>query len=335
MDNINLCSYGCGREARFQLKNGKWCCEPSCNSCPKKKQKNHDHMVKEWSNPESYYGSEKWKLSNSEGIKKVWENVNSVYNTDEYKEKHKLKTREACKDLLHRQRKSMKQKDRLKTMLDEERKTYFNRIAEGQKKPETRLKRSNTMKRLHNIEESVYNIEWKERIGKSLRLLWKDDKYRSWRSIKIRDVYKKRPEIREKQRESAKKNFRNPSFLEKWRQRRKEKPNKPETFLIWFIDSILPGKYLYVGDYKVWIGGKNPDFVNERDKKIIEHFGSWYHGQNFTGVPNEDHEMERINHFRKYGYETLVIWEHELQFIDTLEKKITEFQFVGGKQCQG
>jgi len=28
-----LCEYGCGNEAKYQLKNGKWCCSKSCNSC--------------------------------------------------------------------------------------------------------------------------------------------------------------------------------------------------------------------------------------------------------------------------------------------------------------
>jgi hypothetical protein len=30
----NVCSYGCGQEAKFQFKNGKWCCSKSSNSCP-------------------------------------------------------------------------------------------------------------------------------------------------------------------------------------------------------------------------------------------------------------------------------------------------------------
>lgn len=29
-----LCYYGCGKEANYQLKNGKWCCSKSHNSCP-------------------------------------------------------------------------------------------------------------------------------------------------------------------------------------------------------------------------------------------------------------------------------------------------------------
>ncbi len=28
-----LCNYGCGQEAKHQFKNGKWCCEDSCNKC--------------------------------------------------------------------------------------------------------------------------------------------------------------------------------------------------------------------------------------------------------------------------------------------------------------
>ena len=32
-----LCEYGCEQEAKFQLKNGKWCCEKSCNSCVEKR----------------------------------------------------------------------------------------------------------------------------------------------------------------------------------------------------------------------------------------------------------------------------------------------------------
>ena len=31
---MKLCDYGCGQEAKHQLKNGKWCCSKSVNSCP-------------------------------------------------------------------------------------------------------------------------------------------------------------------------------------------------------------------------------------------------------------------------------------------------------------
>ena len=34
------CSFGCGQNALYQLKNGKWCCSSSCNSCPEMRRKN-------------------------------------------------------------------------------------------------------------------------------------------------------------------------------------------------------------------------------------------------------------------------------------------------------
>jgi hypothetical protein len=35
-----LCVYDCGNEAKYQLKNGKWCCSKSSNSCPINRKKN-------------------------------------------------------------------------------------------------------------------------------------------------------------------------------------------------------------------------------------------------------------------------------------------------------
>ena len=34
-----LCDYGCGRKAKYQFKNGKWCCSASNNSCPEVQKK--------------------------------------------------------------------------------------------------------------------------------------------------------------------------------------------------------------------------------------------------------------------------------------------------------
>ena len=40
---IHICEYGCGQEAKYQLKNGKWCCSKSYNSCPVSKKKLSDY----------------------------------------------------------------------------------------------------------------------------------------------------------------------------------------------------------------------------------------------------------------------------------------------------
>lgn len=42
MEEKHLCEYGCGQQAKFQLKNGKLCCSKSYNSCPCVKKKNSD-----------------------------------------------------------------------------------------------------------------------------------------------------------------------------------------------------------------------------------------------------------------------------------------------------
>ncbi len=31
---MNICEYGCGREAKYKLNNGKWCCSDHTNKCP-------------------------------------------------------------------------------------------------------------------------------------------------------------------------------------------------------------------------------------------------------------------------------------------------------------
>lgn len=41
----HLCDYGCGQEAHFQLKNRKWCCSKSWNSCPSMRKKNSNSIL--------------------------------------------------------------------------------------------------------------------------------------------------------------------------------------------------------------------------------------------------------------------------------------------------
>ena len=33
IEGIEFCDYGCGEEAKFQLKNGKWCCGSNVKKC--------------------------------------------------------------------------------------------------------------------------------------------------------------------------------------------------------------------------------------------------------------------------------------------------------------
>lgn len=42
---MKLCDYGCGKEAKYPLKNGKWCCSKSQNSCPILREKNSSSKI--------------------------------------------------------------------------------------------------------------------------------------------------------------------------------------------------------------------------------------------------------------------------------------------------
>ena len=95
------------------------------------------------------------------------------------------------------------------------------------------------------------------------------------------------------------------------------KPNKQETLLNRVLQSNFPKQFEYVGNGKLVIGTKCPDFANFKNKLIIELFGDyWHRGQ--TGD-------KRIKYFAKYKYKTLIIWEHELKNREQVIEKIRRF----------
>jgi len=100
----------------------------------------------------------------------------------------------------------------------------------------------------------------------------------------------------------------------------KNKPNNQEQKL----SKLLPSSFKYVGNGKIIIEGLNPDFVNENNKKIIEFYGDYWHNQE----DNKDRDKKRISTYAKYGYKTLIIWEHELKDIDILKIKIRRFVYA-------
>ena len=99
-------------------------------------------------------------------------------------------------------------------------------------------------------------------------------------------------------------------------------PNKAESTLLGLIDTDYPNEWAYVGDGSFVIGGYVPDFANINGKKLlIELFGDhWHKGQN---------PQDRINLFKRFGFRTLVVWEHELRQLDNVRERIAEFVKVG------
>jgi len=173
-----------------------------------------------------------------------------------------------------------------------------------QKMKERGSKQSDSMKVLWN--EGVYDTEeYRKSLSKGVIEVWKDpnSKFNS-------------KEWRELQRKNALEQFKDPVKLKNYIDGTRRQPNKQENFLTKLIGEIFSKKFEYVGDSKVWIDGKNPDWIS-KDKKVIEFFGRYWH--------KDEDEKERKVHFGKNGYKCLVIWEEELKDIFSLSKKIKTF----------
>jgi very-short-patch-repair endonuclease len=133
-------------------------------------------------------------------------------------------------------------------------------------------------------------------------------------------------ESKEKSGKSHVKLWQNPKYVVNQRKGRKLKPNKPEKQLNELLQELFPNEYKYVGDFQVIIGSRNPDFINVAgQKKIIELFGDYFHSKKLTKRSRKEEEKQRIDYFSKYGYHTLIIWEHELKDINKLKNKLLRF----------
>lgn len=123
----------------------------------------------------------------------------------------------------------------------------------------------------------------------------------------------------------------NPKHKEFWRLHKEEqlkkmmigehkKPNKLELRLIDLInrDGL---QFRYVGNWEFLVGGKCPDFVSTDDRKqLIELFGDYWHT-----VKARETAEERAAHFRQFGYETLILWGHDLLDENATLQKIRAF----------
>jgi very-short-patch-repair endonuclease len=98
--------------------------------------------------------------------------------------------------------------------------------------------------------------------------------------------------------------------------------NKIEIKLENILNSLFPNEYKYVGDGQLFISRYVPDFINANgQKKIIELFGDYWHN-----LPNyKKRDIKRLEAYKNYGYDTLVIWENELEDISLLKEKLIKF----------
>lgn len=99
-----------------------------------------------------------------------------------------------------------------------------------------------------------------------------------------------------------------------------ERPHLSKLEILLFDNYLKDLGFEYTGDWSLWINGKNPDFINKEKKLIVEYNSEWWH-RNETNAQTQ----RRIDLFKSAGYDTLIIWEHELKNIDVLEQKLRNF----------
>ena len=105
--------------------------------------------------------------------------------------------------------------------------------------------------------------------------------------------------------------------VRKWIASNRISPNKQELKLKSLLKHVSKSILINVKGEWLILGGKIPDFVSIRKKKIIELYGDYWHRGEDTS--------KRINFFKLYGYGTLIVWEKELKNEKVLILKIKKF----------
>jgi len=294
--NPSLCDFGCGRPWKYQFKNGALCCSQYASQCPTTIKKTHKPKgYKRGPNKKKMVLTEKETLRRKTfGIGNKWavggKGRKGQKATPEQREVNRQRSIDLWKDL-----------------------DYRKRLSEVHKKPLSEEHRKSLKISLNKPE----TIE-KNRIAQKKK--WEDPKHRE----KMLQIHNS-PETLERHSTAGKECWTDPEFLQKMADAvAAEGPNIPETIILNLLKEMYPGKWKYTGNKTHIIDRRNPDFTNKDQMKLIEHFG-WRHTEEWNHIPREIHEKDRIDHFKKYGWDTLVIWYTELDDMKQVEEKIKQF----------
>lgn len=132
-----------------------------------------------------------------------------------------------------------------------------------------------------------------------------------------------------------------PDYIEKIVKGCNVKPNKRERHIDAIIQRVCPNEFAYNGGFEraFHIEGKRPDWVHMNgSKKLIENFGCFFHacqecgynGMMFgrrTAEQVREADIKRLAIFTRNGFETLVIWGHDID--EEVIDKVRAFVFNG------
>lgn len=104
---------------------------------------------------------------------------------------------------------------------------------------------------------------------------------------------------------------------------RKRRPTKIERCFSRIVSKYdLPFKY--VGDGFTWIAGRCPDYLNVNGaKEVVEIFSRWWHDPSVNPKVKLQHtEKATLDHYFKYGFKCIIIWEEELKEEELVLQKV-------------
>lgn len=201
--------------------------------------------------------------------------------------------------------------------------------------PEQKAKASEAQKGRHHTPETIAKLS-KARKGVPLSP--------SHKANVIAALNRKGPsstETKAKISESHKKLWANMQFKEenskRLRRSQTHKQTKPEKFVEGVLGELYPNEYKYVGsDYSTVINGCFPDFLNVNgQKKVIEVFGDYWHGEKRTGRTKEQEELLKLNGYREVGFDCLIIWQRETKKSpEEVRKRIIAFHKARHKKLE-
>lgn len=173
----------------------------------------------------------------------------------------------------------------------------------------TDIRLANLSKTLTGIKRRPESIE-KSRInaGKRIREQYQNGERKLW------GLDPKNKAILER----VKKKFGSPAAqLKAFRANGKHQQNQLEKHFQSILDIHFPNKWDFVGDGKLRVGTKFPDFVNKITKKAILINGIYWHTKfkNREKLSRPTIEVLERYPYEEHGYKVLHIWEDELALI--------------------
>jgi len=243
-------------------------------------------------------------------------------------EEHRRKLRGVPKSREHRKKISMTRKrlfreGKLKALRDVKRPDVTRRNLENNPMKNSKIAEKFGKIRKNKTYEEIYGKERAKEVKERNSIARKGKHYSP--ATEFKPGYKHTKEEKKEIGIRFKALWRNPKFIKKVLTARNAKPNKLELRLDRLVQQVTPS-YPYNGDFRqgISIGGRIPDFVSVNgENKCIELFGDYWHTEKVRCY--EETEEGRIAHFKKFGWDCLVIWEHELREPEKVIGKIRKF----------